>query len=69
MNHAYISENLDEKVVVQQAKDRSKRTRWNPTGDAWEIHYHPEAVPCKAKYRHRIFSDGYERVLNQSGGA
>jgi hypothetical protein len=70
VNHAYVSPALDEKVVIAQSRDKSKHhPKWNPDTTPWTVHYHPEAVPCEAKYRHRIFNDGYEHVTNQSGGA
>jgi hypothetical protein len=70
MNHAYISPTVDEKVVVKQSKDSSKHhAKWNPDTIPYTVHYHPEAVQCEAKYRHRVFMDGYEHQTNQSGAA
>jgi hypothetical protein len=70
MNHAYVSPTLDEKVVIAQARDKSKRhPKWNPDGDAVQVHYHPAAEQCDSKTRHLIFQDGYEHVLNQGGAA
>ncbi len=63
MNEMYVSPTLDEKVVIRDAKEKSRR--FGP----YRVHYHPEAIQCEAKYRHRMFVDGNEHILNQSGQA
>lgn len=56
MNHMWINPaTIDEKVTVKQAAERSKQ--FGP----YQVHYHAEAVPCEAKYRHRMFAEGHER--------
>jgi hypothetical protein len=60
MNHMYISPVIDEKVVVKDAANKSRK--FGP----YQVHYHPEAEPCQAKDRHRIFAEGHER--SNAGG-
>jgi hypothetical protein len=54
MNHMWISPVLDEKVVVKDATDKSRK--FGP----YQVHYHPEREQCQAKFRHRIFAQGHE---------
>lgn len=52
MNHMWISPALDEKVVLKDAENKSR------VNGPYQVHWHPEAVQCEAKYRHAIFAEG-----------
>jgi hypothetical protein len=64
MIHSYVSPALDEKVVVAQARDKSKyHVKWNPDSEPVQVHYHLASEQCEAKSVHRMFVDGHERNM------
>jgi hypothetical protein len=64
MIHSYVSPTLDEKVVVKQAMEKSMyHVKWNPDSEPVQVHYHPEANHCEAKFVHRMFVNGHERNM------
>jgi hypothetical protein len=61
MSSMYVSLDLDEKKIIADAIEKSRKDRLSsPTGDTVVVHYHRSCEACYLQ-RHRAFVEGEEQ--------